>query len=161
VGVDEISYHKGKKYATVVYDLDRGCAVWVGAVKGRETIDLFFNTCLSAFQRKQIRFASCDMSKAYIGAIKHWCTNAQLVLDRFHIVKALNDAVDEVRKEEWRNLKKTAEGSFVKGLRWLLYRHSDKRSKAQTYLFPGRNGSLHSQSPHRPVRARFTHTVPQ
>ncbi|MCP4455820.1 MAG: transposase, partial [Planctomycetes bacterium] len=37
-----------------------------------------------------------------MGAIKEHCPNAQLVLDRFHIAKALNEALDEVRKEEWR-----------------------------------------------------------
>lgn len=72
------------------------------------------------------------MSQAYIGAIKHWCTKAQLVLDRFHIVKALNAAVDDIRKSEWRNLKGTTEGDAIKGLRWLLYRHSTNRSHEQT-----------------------------
>lgn len=132
IGIDEISYQRGRKYATVVYDLDRGCVVWVGDGKGRETIDEFFQTCMSEFQRTQIRFASCDMCQTYIGAIKHWCRKAKLVLDRFHIVKALNAAVDEVRKVEWRNLKGTTEGNAVKGLRWLLYRHSNNRTPAQS-----------------------------
>jgi len=34
IGIDEISYCKGQKYATVVYDLDRSCVVWVGRGKG-------------------------------------------------------------------------------------------------------------------------------
>ena len=46
-------------------------------------------------------WASCDMSRAYTEAIKHHCPNVTLVIDRFHVVKALNQAVDEVRKEEW------------------------------------------------------------
>jgi transposase len=40
IGIDEISYAKGHKYATLVYDLDRACIVWVGDGKGRETIDV-------------------------------------------------------------------------------------------------------------------------
>ena len=44
IGIDEISYCKGHKYATLVYDLDRACVVWVGQGKGRETIDVFFNS---------------------------------------------------------------------------------------------------------------------
>ncbi|WP_240611838.1 transposase [Acidiferrobacter sp. SPIII_3] len=67
------------------------------------------------------------MSQAYIGAIKHHCPTAQLVIDRFHLVKALNEAVDEVRKEEWRQL--GAEGRHaIKGLRWLLGMHSRNRT---------------------------------
>ncbi len=131
IGIDEISYCKGHKYATVVYDLDRSCVVWVGQGKGRETIDLFFNEFLSDYQKGEIKWATCDMSRAYIGAIEDHCPNATLVLDRFHIVKALNKAVDAVRKEQWR-MASVDERKALKGLRWLLYRHSSNRSKKDT-----------------------------
>lgn len=131
IGVDEISYCKGRKYATIVYDLKRSCVLWVGKGKGRETIDRFFNEKLSVFQRKQIIAASCDMGQAYIGAIEHWCPNATLVLDRFHVVKALNAAVDEVRKEQWRIADKEGRDT-LKGLRWLLSRHPSNRKEEDT-----------------------------
>ena len=131
LGIDEISYCKGKKYATIVYDLDRQCVVWVGQGKGRETADLFFKGSLTDTQRQKIRFASCDMSKAYMGAIEHWCPKAILVIDRFHIVKALNGAMDEVRKEEWR-LAEGEDKKALKGLRWLLFVHSKNRNKGET-----------------------------
>jgi transposase len=131
IGIDEISYCKGHKYATVVYDLDRAKVVWVGPGKGREAIDAFFNEVLSPYQCAQIRWGCCDMSEAYIGAIRDHCPNATLVLDRFHIVKALNEAVDEVRKEQWRQVGRH-ERKVLKGLRWLLYRHSSTRSRKHT-----------------------------
>jgi transposase len=131
IGVDEISYARGYKYATVVYDLDRSCVVWVGPGKGRETIEVFFSEVLSDYQKQQIRWASCDMSETYIGAIGEHCPNATLVLDRFHVVKALNNAVDEVRKEQWR-LAGGEQRKALKGLRWLLYRHSSTRSRKDT-----------------------------
>ncbi len=131
VGIDEISYAKGHKYATVVYDLDLGRVVWVGAGKGRETIDLFFTQQLSDYQRNQIKWACCDMSQSYIGAIEHHCPNAKLVLDRFHIVKALNETIDEVRKEQWRKASDN-ERKTLKGLRWLLFKHSTNRCKDDT-----------------------------
>src|ERR1700737_211224 len=71
--------------------------------------------------------------QAYIQAIKHHCPNVTLVIDRFHIVKALNGAVDEVRKEEWRQLD-THGRKAIKGLRWLLSLHSRNRGKGQTRL---------------------------
>jgi len=46
IGIDEISYSKGHKYATVVYDLDKSRVVWIGKGKGRETIDRFFEEFL-------------------------------------------------------------------------------------------------------------------
>jgi transposase len=133
LGVDEISYRKGKKYATIVYDLDRSCVVWVGKGKGRATIDQFFNEQLSDYQKRQITWASCDMSRAYTEAIKYHCPNATLVIDRFHVVKSLNEAVDAVRKEEWRSLEGD-ERKAIKGLRWLLGMHSRTRSKGQTRM---------------------------
>jgi transposase len=131
VGVDEISYSKGRKFATIVYDLDRACVLWVGKGKGRETIDRFFDEALSEYQRARVLWASCDMSETYINAIKDKLPNVTLVLDRFHIVKALNAAVDEVRKEEWRQLD-TKGRKAIKGLRWLQSLHSRNRTEIQT-----------------------------
>ena len=131
MGIDEISYAHGHKYATLVYDLDRACVVWVGRGKGRETIDAFFKQAVSASQKARIRWACCDMSEAYMGAIRSHCPDATLVIDRFHVVKALNAAVDEVRKEQWRNAD-AADRKMLKGLRWLLYRHSSTRTRKDT-----------------------------
>jgi len=133
LGVDEISYRKGKQYATIVYDLDRSCVLWVGKGKGRATIDQFFKEQLSDRQKKQISWASCDMSRAYTEAIKHHCPGAKLVIDRFHVVKALNEAVDAVRKEEWHKLEGD-ERKAIKGLRWLLGMHSRNRTKGHTRI---------------------------
>jgi transposase len=73
------------------------------------------------------------MSQAYINSIENHCPNVTLILDRFHIVKKLNEAVDEVRKEQWREASGD-ERKALKGLRWLLYRHSSKRSKKDTWI---------------------------
>ncbi len=133
IGVNEISYGARHKYATIVYDLERSCVVWVGQGKGRKTIDRFFNEALSDYQKKKIVLASCDMSQAYIGAIEAHCPNVKLVLDRFHIAKALNDAVDDVRKEQWQNAS-VADRKALKGLRWLLYKHSSNRTKKESRI---------------------------
>ena len=101
--------------------------------KGGETIDNFFNTALSDYQKRHIKWASCDMSQAYITALEKHCPNATLVLDRFHIVKALNEAVDEVRKEQWRQAAPD-ERKALKGLRWLLFRHSNTRKPEDTKI---------------------------
>jgi len=127
IGIDEVSYRRGHKYVTVVYDLKRSRVVWVGEGKKRSTIDKFFSEALSDYQRKRIELACCDMSETFMGAIKAHCPNAKLVLDRFHIVKALGEAMDEVRKEEWRQVK-GKERKALKGLRWILFKHPSKRT---------------------------------
>jgi transposase len=85
LGVDEVSYRKGHKYVTVVYDLDRSRVDWVGPGKKRETIDSFFTEQLSDYQKSQVKWACCDMSETFIGAIKTHCPHAKLVLDRFDL----------------------------------------------------------------------------
>ena len=53
---------------------------WCGSApeKGRETLGRFFTEALSEHQRRQVRPASGDMSRAYTEAIKHHCPNATL-----------------------------------------------------------------------------------
>ena len=131
IGVDEISYAKGRKFITLIYDMKKGCVVWIGKGKGKETIDSFFTKELSQYQRDKIRVACCDMAQGYISSIKEHCKNATLVLDKFHIIQSLNRAVDEVRKEIWRDACKK-DRKAIKGTRWLIAYSSSSRSKAQT-----------------------------
>ena len=80
IGIDESSYRKRHKYATLVYDLERSVVVWVGLGRGRATIDPFFDHQLSDYQKSQIHTGCCDMSEAYMGAISsharmpNWCS---------------------------------------------------------------------------------------
>jgi len=131
IGIDEISYAKGKKYATVIYDLDKSRVIWVGKGKGRDTVDWFFNNKLTDAQKKKIKWASCDMYQTYIDAIECHCPNVTVVLDRFHVVKALNEALDEVRKEEWQKIDEKKRKS-LKGIRWLLFKHASNRTDQET-----------------------------
>jgi transposase len=67
------------------------------------------------------------------GLILASAEGAKLVIDRFHVVKALNEAVDAVRKEEWQKLEGDQRKS-IKGLRWLLGMHSRNRTKGNTRI---------------------------
>ena len=71
------------------------------------------------------------MSPTYSGAIREHCPNATLVIDRVHVVKALNEAVDAVRTDQWRALD-AAGRTAIKGLRWLLSMHSRHRTTGHT-----------------------------
>ena len=75
---------------------------------------------------------SLSREHRFIGAIQQHCPNALLVLDRFHVVKALNEAIDEVRKEQWREASGAQDRKALKGLRWLLFQHSSTRSRQDT-----------------------------
>ncbi len=47
-----------------------------------------------------IKQVCCDMSPAFIKGVKENLSQAELTFDKFHIIKIINEAVDQVRREE-------------------------------------------------------------
>lgn len=104
IGVDEISRKKGHVYHTQVYDLIKRRLLWSGEDRTSETLEAFFDE-LNKERCEQIEAVCCDMWAPYVDVIKERLPNDLLVFDKFHIVRHLMDAVDQVRKEEARELK--------------------------------------------------------
>lgn len=100
IGVDEIAYQKGHKYLTIVRDLDLNKVIWVGLDRKEETLDMFFDE-LDPEKRKGIHVASIDMWDPYIASLKKNCPTVEIVYDKFHIIKMINEALDDVRKKEF------------------------------------------------------------
>src|SRR3989338_4427811 len=122
IGVDEIAQEKGHKYLTIVRDLDKG-VIWVGIKRRKETLDEFFNE-LGKRKCKNISVAVIDMWDPYIKSIKE-NTKADIVFDRFHISKKINEAVDNIRKQEFSKADKE-ERINMKHKRFLmLYRNKN------------------------------------
>jgi transposase len=103
IGVDEISRKKGHVYHTQVYDLTEKKLIWSGEDRTSETLKAFFDY-LGEDHCKKIEAVCCDMWAPYVDAIKEHLPNALLVFDKFHIVRHLLNAVDDVRKEEAKRL---------------------------------------------------------
>jgi len=98
IGIDEIAYEKGHKYLTIVRDLNGG-VIWVGEGRAKEDLDKFFIE-LGEKKCKKITVAVIDMWKPYIASIKE-NTSAEIVFDKFHVAKKINEAVDSIRKKEF------------------------------------------------------------
>jgi transposase len=106
IGVDEVSSRKGHKYVTVVYDLTGKRMLWMGKDRTKETLETFFQEHGQAL-KGTLKGVCCDMWQPYIDVVtKHVNDDVVMVFDKFHIIQHLNKAVDEVRKEEARELKK-------------------------------------------------------
>lgn len=60
----------------------------------------------------------CDMWAVYLEAVREHLPQATIVLDRFHVVQHLNRAVDDVRRQCWRELSGMEKSAF-KRTRWL------------------------------------------
>ena len=93
LAIDEISIHKGHKYATVVMDLDERAVIHV--VEGKRQVDLqpFFDHLKELGIDKQIESVSVDMNAAYPKLIKENLPHAKIAYDRFHVMLQLNKQV--------------------------------------------------------------------
>jgi transposase len=119
MGVDEIHLGKKEKFLTVVSNLESREPLWFGRTRKKETLDRFFETELSARQRRGIAAACVDMWEPFRLSIQQWAPNCKIVYDKFHIMQHANAAIDEVRRAEFFRKGMDMRG-LVKGKRWLL-----------------------------------------
>ena len=119
LGVDEIYLGKTQKFLTVASNLETGEPLWFGKDRKEETLDEFFRTELSVFQRKRIRVACVDMWEPFTASILKWVPECRIVFDKFHVLQHAGKAVDEVRRAEFFRKSGRMRG-LVKGKRWLL-----------------------------------------
>ncbi len=111
IGVDETSSKRGHNYITVFVDMDRSKVLFATPGKDAATLKAFKDD-LEAHGgcADQIKQACCDMSQAFIRGIEDTFENSSITFDKFHIVKVINEALDEVRRIEQKTrpeLKKT------------------------------------------------------
>jgi transposase len=116
VGVDEMSVRKGHEYISVFADLVRKRVLFATEGKDRETWVRFLEALENHNgHRHAITQASMDMSPAYQRGVRENCRNAQIVFDKFHVIKNASEAVDKVRRMEvrlggagvWESLRKS------------------------------------------------------
>ena len=130
IGIDEVSRRKGQVYLTVVYDLERRVLLWVGEDRTEEAVRQFFTEEMGRRRCQTLRVVCMDMWAAYANLVRAHAPQAQILFDRFHIVKHLNEAVDAVRRELWRQLTAKERAEF-KGTRWLLLKNPWNLTPAQ------------------------------
>lgn len=111
VGMDETSVAKGHDYITLFVDMIQRKTLHIAEGKGSETVKGFADYLAEHNGKpEQIEAVSCDMSPAFIKGVNDHLPNAEITFDKFHILKIINEAVDDVRREEAKTnplLKKT------------------------------------------------------
>ena len=132
MGVDEIQYARGHKYLTLVYQIDDLTRLlWVGQERTVETFEKFFQM-IGLEVASKIEFVCSDMWKPYLKVIREKCSQALHVLDRFHVVAKMNDAVDDVRAEEARKMR-AAGHEILKHTRWCLLKRKQNLTPDQRF----------------------------
>jgi transposase len=138
IGIDEVSRRKGQVYLTVVYDLERRVLLWVGEDRTEDAVRKFFTEELGPRRCATLQVVCMDMWAAYATLVQTYASKAQILFDRFHIVKHLHEAVEAVRRSEMRRLSATERGPFKRS-RWLLLKNpwnltSDQRERLSTLV---------------------------
>ncbi len=101
IGVDETAARRGHDYVTTFVDLEEKKTIFVTEGKSNETVVEFAkDLVLHGGNVQNIKNVTCDMSPAFIKGVEENLPNAEIVFDKFHIIKMINEAVDDVRKQE-------------------------------------------------------------
>ena len=133
IGVDEIQWQRGHHYLTLVYQIEDGMKrlLWVAEERTEESLRRFFQT-LSAQARQSIRFVCSDMWQPYLKVVAEQLKQAVHVLDRFHIMKKRNEAIDEVRRGEAHRMEEDGYEPILKHSRWCLLKRPENRTEKET-----------------------------
>jgi transposase len=120
VGIDEKSFRSGQSYISLLSDLDGSRVLEVMEGCDQESAQALWQS-LPAPQRRSIAAVALDMAPAFIAASQAAVPQAELVHDKFHVAKHLNEAVDKVRRQEHKELLAQKEET-LKGTRqlWLF-----------------------------------------
>jgi transposase len=124
IGVDEISIKKRHVYRIVVSDLEQKRAIWFGG-DGRTEQDM--DQCY-AFLGKEpvenIRLAVMDMWKPFRHSTQANAPQADILFDKFHVLRHLGEALDKIRKAEYARVT-GKQRKFIKGQKYVLLSHRE------------------------------------
>jgi transposase len=124
VGVDETAAARGQEYVSVF--MDPGSRRVLFATPGRDgaTVKAFAEDLKAhGGYPEAVGDVTCDMSIAFIAGVRDYLSNADITFDRFHIMKQLGEAVDEVRRGEAKH-----RPALLKKTRWLWLSNREKLS---------------------------------
>lgn len=113
--MDEVSKRKGaKKFMTVISDVERGCLLEViDSHKQQDILETLKQQPIEV--RAQVTEVSVDMWAGFPKVIKEAFPNAVVVIDRFHVMKLVNDTLNKIRR---------CVGVTAKGSKYLLLKNN-------------------------------------
>ncbi len=114
IGVDEKAAAKGQTYITIVCDLERGTVDGICDGRKKEDLDRYFAQ-FTEDERKGVEAVALDMWDPYIASVVEHIPGGRdkIVFDRFHVMKNMGEAVNNVRKGEHRELRAEGDETLV------------------------------------------------
>lgn len=134
IGMDEKSFRRGQSYVSLVNDLEGGRVLEVAEGRGDAAARSLLTAGLSDRQREMVCGVALDMSAPFIQAVGDLLPHADVVHDRYHVSQHLNAAVDQVRRQEHRQLLKDRDRRLV-GTKYLWLRGPGRWRKTDDDAF--------------------------
>lgn len=129
LSIDEKSFRKGHQYVTVLSSPSTGCVIDIAQGRDMRSTKSLLNRVVKADNRQAVKTVSMDMWKAYLSSVEEVLPKANIVHDRFHLIKYLNEAIDKVRRREV----KQQEG--LKNSRFVLLKNKANLTDKQQIIF--------------------------
>jgi len=131
IGIDEVLWQRGFRFLTVVYEITAGRRrlLWIGREREEQTVHSFFDWLGERVQA--LRYVCSDMWRPYLKVTAKRASHVLHVLDRFHIVFRMNEAIDEVRAKEAKMLRTKGYDPILKWTRWLLLKRPENLTEKQ------------------------------
>ena len=120
IAIDEICVGHGRRFLTIVLNIQTGAVIFVGQGKGKEALKPFWKRL--GWRKKSIKAVAIDMGPAYLGAVWEHLPKAAVVFDRFHVVKLYNEKLTQLRRQV-QNGAEALGKKALKGTRWLLLKN--------------------------------------
>ena len=127
IAIDELYLGRTRKYITLVMDMESARIIWVGEGRGAEALREFWRRFKLSGAR--LKAVAMDMSGAYACSVRAHAPHAILTFDRFHVMKLMNERLDDLRRELARETQDRTAKEAIKGLRWLLLHRRDNLEK--------------------------------
>ena len=118
IGIDEFAVRKGHIYKTIVVNLDTGRILYVGDGKGVYALDKFWKRVKR--HKVKIEHVATDLFVSFIASVLENCPGAVHVFDHFHVVKLMNDHLNDIRRKVYAMEKNVNKRKVLKGTRYLL-----------------------------------------
>jgi len=129
VGMDETSRRKGHNYVSLFVDLDGPRVLFATDGKDASTVKRFKQDLIDhGGNPSAVEEMCCDMSPAFISGVEKQFPETHLTFDKFHVLKVLNEAVDQVRREE------TKDRPELKGSRYVWLKNQQNLKESQAAL---------------------------
>ena len=126
VAIDETAARRGHDYITLFVDIDQARVLFATEGKDATTVAAFAEDLAAHGGEPNAIEAVCiDMSPAFIKGVAESLPEAAVTFDKFHAVKIINDAVDQVRRAEQK------QQGMLRGTRYIWLRNPDTLSERQ------------------------------